>query len=261
MAVAAMWAVSSYPETLDAVLSERMLGPTVALVSADRSLPTVTRVLATNFLCVLTGGPTGSGAHPNAADASVARDAAARARFLRSFADEMEDNSLGLGSDYPQLELLVNLLDDDDPIAQQYAAGMIVRTAVDQRRKATISALGGTRLLCELLASSGEARVVAACMHALLNLSTHADNQVVIGRHGLNTLLAFSRNTDFAALGDVAAKVLSNVQKHGANRTKLYAAELRLRAADILQRPGVRFLVAVAVAVAVAVCLVRWRCV
>ena len=83
---------------------------------------------------------------------------------------------------------------------------------------------------------------VSAALHALVNLTTNPECQKQAGRCGLDSLMAFSRTRLDAQpqLQHLASLVISNLQKHPANRTPLYTRELRYRSADVRRHPFVR---------------------
>lgn len=72
-----------------------------------------------------------------------------------------------------------------------------------------------------------------ACLHALLNMTTEQSCQDQTGKHGISALLEFCEPSPVHELQDMASKVLHNVQRHPANRTRLYRAELRIRRANM----------------------------
>lgn len=117
---------------------------------------------------------------------------------------------------------------------------MLVRTAVTQAQKAAVASLHGPKLLCHLVSTSTNVDLVQSCMHALLNLTTQSHCQDQAGRYGLDEFLQLSRSTMYPRMQHLASQILSNLQKHGANRTRLYKEELRLRRADVLEQPAVR---------------------
>lgn len=256
IAIATLWVVARHATQRSRVAHLDGMVLAVAEVGAHPDMPTATRILATNFLFELCGesvdeDSTGTGAEPD--DAEMA--------WRKQFAEEIVAQFQGFSGKYPKLALVVRFLDSDDPRAHKFGAEMLARTAVTQRQKAAVAKLKGPKRLCRLLRSADQEDVVRsmagsrhttslvltcasgaqvrACLHAMLNLTTQEDCQAQSGRWGVDALLAFTRSVAFPKVQQLATKVLQNVQKHGANRTRLYNTELRLRAQDCLNDPKV----------------------
>ena len=258
MAIGVLWRVVSHAHLREYVV--RLPGMVVAIgrIAADSSMPTTTRILASDFLFELCGEALDGDAAPHTSQAELEE----AARWKKQFAEVVVGQFQGFSGPFPKLALVTRFLDSDDADAQAYGADMIARGAKTQRQKAALAKLNGPRKLARLLRRAAEERVVsclcctprshhseysqphalqvASSLHALLNLTTQEDCQQQTGRWGIQSLMAFARNVTYPQLQVLATKIMQNVQKHASNRTRLYNEELRLRLQDCRNDPSVR---------------------
>lgn len=131
-----------------------------------------------------------------------------------------------------KLELLVSFLDSKDAEAQRYGASMLARIVRSQHHKRLVARHDGAKRLVALLRNSRNGDVVRDVLHALLNLTTEATCQALVGELGTAALVDYARLSDEPAQRAYAARVLHNLARNQKNRTRLYKAELRSKTAD-----------------------------
>ena len=139
------------------------------------------------------------------------------------------------GSDF-QEELLVGFLQSAHRRHHRYGAMQIASNCDTPHAKLAVAKFGGTRRLVALLKKYADESVqrhrqtILALMHALLNLSTHHKNQEIAGMHGCDLISELATLDHLPDIQGFAARILKNLSRFGANRTRLYKAELRIKA-------------------------------
>mgnify|MGYP000633634212 CR=1 FL=1 len=157
--------------------------------------------------------------------------------------------------------MLCDFLTSSDPEAQRYGASTLARSTRTQQTKKTVTSVGGTKQLLELLdvracylwlgmhvvvgcsvhivsrarsavQTSPHAYVIEDIMHCLLNLTTEASCQLAVGKYGIDVLIEYARASDSSKMREYASRILKNLATNGANRTRLYKAELRAKKRD-----------------------------
>ena len=109
---------------------------------------------------------------------------------------------------------------------------MLARTVDTQRAKRYFAQIGATKTLLEELRSCARIEHTCDLLHCLLNVSSAAECQDQAGRYGMNLLLSLARNHKNSLVRDLAGRIMFNLGKHVANRTRLYKAELRHKARE-----------------------------
>lgn len=144
------------------------------------------------------------------------------------------------GSDF-QEELLVGFLNSDHEMHHKYGASSIARTCTSARSKGAIGKLGGVRRMVVLLkryVRNGQAsnhgtksnQTVLAILNAVLNMTTYGRNQEIVGKTGAGFISELATRGHAADIQGFAARILKNLARNPANRSRLYKAELRLKA-------------------------------
>ena len=144
------------------------------------------------------------------------------------------------GSDF-QEELLVGFLNSDHEMHHKYGASSIARTCTSARSKGAIGKLGGAQRLVVLLkryVRNGQAsnhgtesnQTVLALLNAVLNMTTYGRNQEIVGKTGAGFISELATRDHAADIQGFAARILKNLARNPANRSRLYKAELRLKA-------------------------------
>lgn len=109
---------------------------------------------------------------------------------------------------------------------------MLARTVDTQRSKRYFAQINATKTLLDELRHCARIEHTCDLLHCLLNVSSSPECQDQLGRYGMNLLLNLARNHRNTLVRDLAGRIMFNLGKHVANRTRLYKAELRYKARE-----------------------------
>lgn len=125
--------------------------------------------------------------------------------------------------------MLFSIIATGNAQGQEQAALMVAHACGRAEFKSSVSALRGATVLIKLLRTTEHKEVAQACLHALLNLTTDAANQVEVCSVGLRVLLDFATVPEFPEFQAMSSKILQNLRTNPSNRTSMYQAELEVK--------------------------------
>lgn len=132
-------------------------------------------------------------------------------------------------SQYALTSILLELLTVEDDFSRWYAARLIARSVRDEKQKNYIALHGGCGALKDVVLTSTNVDVAADALHALVNLTTEALCQEVVGNSISEELLLFAAQTKHSTLQELASMVFDNMSRNPKNRTNVYKAELHVK--------------------------------
>ena len=121
--------------------------------------------------------------------------------------------------------LMVSRVDE----LQEFGAKLIAALAISGSMKRIGRKLGVLTVLLHYCSGNPRRQRTIYAMQAVLNMSTVPKNQVFIGKKSFKMIMQQATSKSSSPTRTLARKVVSNLARHGANRTRIYKEELRLK--------------------------------